>query len=403
MLLFYREAYVADQGCLLIADITGFTEFFSSSELDHAQDSLRDLLTVLVDQTRSPLVVSNLEGDAVFSYALVGSFAQGQTFVDAVETTYSAFRQMLERMVLNTTCTCNACRNLPALDLKFFVHYGEFALQTVGEHSEIVGSDVNLIHRLTKNSIVETIGYRAYAAYTEAAVVQLGLREFASTLVKHQEEYEHLGKVTIYVQDLHPVWDRYRLQSNSGLQVGDAIVTRSHISPFEPAQLWDQITKPDYWAAMTGSDRSRLINKSGGRTGPGSVYQCAHGNAVYDQTIVEWRPFEQFSWEGTTPFLKTKLLSTIRLEPVETGTRVTMGFGRAQGPLLNRLGWNFVLRFFGARVITNGMRRVEDRLAEEIRSGALILPPASSITDKEVAMAASDSLGISNAEPKGAV
>lgn len=32
-------------------------------------------------------------------------------------------------MRLNTTCTCNACRNIPNLDLKFLVHFGIYVLQ----------------------------------------------------------------------------------------------------------------------------------------------------------------------------------------------------------------------------------------------------------------------------------
>lgn len=51
-------------------------------------------------------------------------FLQGQSLLDMIESTYASFRKALELMVINTTCTCNACRNLPNLDLKFFVHYG---------------------------------------------------------------------------------------------------------------------------------------------------------------------------------------------------------------------------------------------------------------------------------------
>ena len=391
---------MADQGCLLIADITGFTEFFSSSELDHARDSLRGLLTVLIDQTRPPLVVSALEGDAVFSYALLGSFAQGQTFVDAVESTYFAFRRILERMVLNTTCTCNACRNLPDLDLKFFIHYGEFALETMGQHSELVGSDVNLVHRLTKNGIVEKLGYGAYAAYTESAVQQLDLQEFASTLVEHSEQYEHLGNVTTYVQDLHPVWERERTQAEIGVQAADTLVYREFVLPFEPAQLWDHITKPEYWAIMNGSDRTGITNKTGGRTGPRTIYQCAHGNTVYNQSIVEWRPFEQFSFESTTPVPKTISPCTIRLEQVDTGTRVTIAYGRTRGPLLSRFVVNFVAKFFVSRDIKKGMRAVMAKLDEEIRSGELVLPSVADFSNDQIIMAASMSLDSSGGSPK---
>lgn len=55
-------------GYLLLADISGYTAFLSESELEHARDTLTDLLGLLIDHARPPLVISKLEGDAVFSY-----------------------------------------------------------------------------------------------------------------------------------------------------------------------------------------------------------------------------------------------------------------------------------------------------------------------------------------------
>ena len=94
-------------------------------------------------------MVSRLQGDAVISYAPEGSFQQGQTLVETIEGTYLAFRQAREHMVVNTTCTCNACQNIPNLDLKFFVHHGTFMNQRLSSHIElVVRADVNLIFRV---------------------------------------------------------------------------------------------------------------------------------------------------------------------------------------------------------------------------------------------------------------
>ena len=106
---------MAEQGYLAITDITGYTAYLNESELEHAQDSLSTLLNLLIDQTKPPLTISRLEGDAVISFAIDGSILQSQSIVDLIDATYSAFKQALERMVLNTTCTCNACRNIPRL------------------------------------------------------------------------------------------------------------------------------------------------------------------------------------------------------------------------------------------------------------------------------------------------
>ncbi len=136
---------MAQNGTLVIADITGYTAFLSGSELEHARDSLSSLLNLLLSETRPPLKVANLEGDAIFTYAVEGTFVQGQTLIEAIEQTYVVFRRALEQMVLNTTCTCNACKNIPSLDLKFFVHHGEFAIQKLGSRVDLVGTDVTLL------------------------------------------------------------------------------------------------------------------------------------------------------------------------------------------------------------------------------------------------------------------
>ena len=65
----------------------------SASELEHAQATLTGLLQLLVKHTRAPLVVSQLEGDAVMSYALEESGVSGQTFLEVIEDTYVAFRR----------------------------------------------------------------------------------------------------------------------------------------------------------------------------------------------------------------------------------------------------------------------------------------------------------------------
>src|SRR4051812_19755187 len=107
-------------GYFLIADITGYTQYLSESELDHAQKTLTALLNLLINHTKPPLIISRLAGDAVISYGLRGSFVGGQTFAEILEETYVSFRQQIELMVHNTTCQCNACRNIGSLDLKFF-------------------------------------------------------------------------------------------------------------------------------------------------------------------------------------------------------------------------------------------------------------------------------------------
>ncbi|MFL7891904.1 MAG: DUF2652 domain-containing protein [Anaerolineales bacterium] len=135
----------SQSGYLVIADINGYTVFLRDSELEHARGSLRSLLGLLIEQTKLPLRISGLEGDAAISYAPQGSFQQGQTRVELIEVAYVEFRHALDLMVLNTTCNCLACRNIATLDQKFFVHLGTFALEPFPAYTELIGTDVNMI------------------------------------------------------------------------------------------------------------------------------------------------------------------------------------------------------------------------------------------------------------------
>ena len=210
-------------GTLVIADITGYTAFLSHSELEHAEDSLRSLLDLLINYTHSPLLISRLEGDAVISYAPDGTFKQGQTIIEMIENSYVAFRKAVDLMVVNTTCTCNACRNITNLDLKFFVHHGEFIVQEMPTHLELIGNDVNLIHRLTKNNVTEQKGIKAYTLYTQAAIQKLDLEEMEAQMIPHIEVYEHLGEIELCIQDMHEVWENQREVVRTSVQPEEAI------------------------------------------------------------------------------------------------------------------------------------------------------------------------------------
>ena len=84
------------RGFIVIADITGYTTYLNESELEHAQGTLTELLRLLIDHTKSPLIISRLEGDAVISYGFEAGFVSGQTLLEILESTYVDFRKAIE-------------------------------------------------------------------------------------------------------------------------------------------------------------------------------------------------------------------------------------------------------------------------------------------------------------------
>lgn len=385
---------MATNGCIVIADITGYTAYLKGSELEHAEDSLRSLLQVMIEHTKSPLVISRLEGDAVISYAPQGSFLQGQTLVELLENTYVAFRQARQRMRLNTTCTCNACQNVPNLDLKFFVHHGSYVLQQMPNYTELVGNDVNVVHRLTKNRIVEQTRLRAYAAYSEQAVEALQLGEFAAELHSHRESFADVGEVQLYVQDLAPVWQRERERRRTVVAEAEAGFVIELEIPAPPPLAWDYFTKPEYRKIMQGAESMPVENRTMGRTAEGSVYYCAHGGMTVPQPVLDWRPFDYYTYETQMP-MGLACVITIRFDPIDEGraTRVVGLMGKPQGGLLPRLLMSAPPMM--KMVISNveaGWQALEQVVLDELESGAVVRSETAAVEEEQLGQAVKASL-----------
>ena len=387
---------MAERGYLVISDITGYAAFLSGSELDHAEDSLKDLLGLLIDQTKPPLVISRLEGDAVISYSPEASFLQGQTMVEIIENTYVRFREARQRMQLNTTCTCNACQNIPNLDLKFFVHHGTYVLQNMANYTELVGNDVNVAHRLLKNRIKEETGVSAYAAYTLAAVDALGIHEFVDEMQEHTEDFPDVGEVKLYVENLEPIWQRESRRRRVFVDPKEAFFATETEIPAEPPLVWDYFTKPEYRMVLMGSDSMEIEDKNAGRTDEGAVYVCAHGDAVNPQPVLDWRPFEYYTYEMPMPGGLTVRI-TIRLIPTETGTRVLGLCSEPQGSLIARN----VAKLARSRAQTSsqeGFDALREVIIEELESGKAVRPEASDVPPDQVTAAAQASLAEAGAD-----
>jgi len=339
------------EGYILIADITGYTVFLNESELDHAKGTLADLLELLIDHTNPPLVISGLEGDAVFSYGLRKGFVNAQTFLESIEDTYMDFRRAIELMVLNNTCRCNACANVSSLDLKFFIHYGTFALQRVGDRQELIGSDVNLLHRLLKNSVTAETGIRAYILCTDAAEQALGIEGASEALIAHTELVPDFGEVKLWIRDMHPLFEDRRGEERIEYSPDEIASTDSIVVGVPPEVLWDYLNQSEFRNILTGDGRFEVLNRKEGRVGPGSVYQCYHGRQVITQVVMEWRPFARLVLRTQLPFPGKPAYVDVdcRLEPLAEGTELTRIFARVSGPALKRFAANLMLKMMRKR------------------------------------------------------
>ncbi|MEO5964214.1 MAG: DUF2652 domain-containing protein, partial [Candidatus Limnocylindrales bacterium] len=153
--------------CLVIADISGYTGYLASVELDHAQDILADLMGTVVTALRPTFRLAKLEGDAAFVWTGADA-VDASLLLDTIERCYFGFRRRRRDVRQATSCPCNACTRIPDLNLKFVVHHGVALRQRVAGREELLGSDVIVVHRLLKNEVVESLGIPAYVLMTEA-------------------------------------------------------------------------------------------------------------------------------------------------------------------------------------------------------------------------------------------
>lgn len=192
-------------GYLVLADISGYTSYVAQTEIEHADMALSYLLETLVEQLSSLLTICQLEGDAVFAYLEESKLGEAKSLLELIDQTYLAFREKALELYAGATCPCRACKALPTLDLKFMVHHGEFLLQRVAGATHLLGTDVNLIHRLAKNGVTESTGWKGYALFTDQVLDQM--QHSKDNFFKQSESYEHLGDVEVYCMDMHPRYE----------------------------------------------------------------------------------------------------------------------------------------------------------------------------------------------------
>jgi len=181
---------------LVIADISGFTQFMKSHENDanHAMQVVVELLRAVISAAAPPLKLAEVEGDAAFFYAICKEDGDATRELAAIKkqvmSFFRSFYQTLHRLSAFNPCA----RNAQNLRLKVVIHAGEVALEHIHGFDKLFGMDVILAHRLLKNSVPSP----EYVLMTEAAYNWLG--DFHQLEPERQTEYcEGIGVVETVV------------------------------------------------------------------------------------------------------------------------------------------------------------------------------------------------------------
>ncbi len=310
---------------LVIADISGYTSYLAGVELDHAQDILADLVGTVVTALRPTFRLAKLEGDAAFVTAPTERL-DASLLLDTIERCYFGFRRRRRDVRQATSCECNACTRIPDLNLKFVVHAGEVARQRMAGWEELVGTDVIVVHRLLKNSVVEELGVPAYALFSDAAIVGAGIGPGPLGMVPHRESYEFVGDVDGWVHDLERRWQDEERQRRMIVKPADARFTVTIRTKAPPQLAWEFLTAPGRRLGWQPGITGVVLEGVGDRRGIGATTHCMHGKEAVVEEILDWRPFDYLTQRNTlpTPAGPVKFLSTIDFEPTTDGTVVRM-------------------------------------------------------------------------------
>ena len=189
------------QGFLVLADISGFTAFVTTTELEHGPPIIAALLEEVIGRISPPLEVLEVEGDAVFALGVDGAVVPPALLLDVLHAGLVGFRERQRELEADTSCSCNACRSVSRLRLKMIGHYGAFLEQTVSGRLQAAGRDVILAHRLLKNGLPRRTDY---TLLTRPALAYMDVDPARAGLLPHTERYAHFGDVECFVGDLGP-------------------------------------------------------------------------------------------------------------------------------------------------------------------------------------------------------
>lgn len=194
----------SNQTLLFIPDITGFTKFVNTTEIDHAKHIIEELLEVLIDSNEIGLELSEIEGDALLFYRR-GKAPTAAELLAQVQRMYVNFHGHLKKYESHRICNCGACCTANELSLKFVAHYGEVANKQVKDRNKLFGKDVIVAHRLLKNDV----SFGEYTLFSDnlvkACSTWLQLPEVAWSEVNHLKETYDFGEAKYCFIELEPL------------------------------------------------------------------------------------------------------------------------------------------------------------------------------------------------------
>ena len=185
---------------ICIPDISGFTQFMSTTDIAISSKVIPSLLNKVIYANTIGLKVSEIEGDAILFYK-TGKLPAFKNLVDQCRRFYLDFYEQLTHLRTQIP-------DIPdVLGLKIILHYGtSVSAVPIGKNIKLMGEDVIIAHRLLKNAIRSD----EYILLSDFLLEQYKETEIERNfewgeLHEREQEYEHIGEVNYSYIRLSPL------------------------------------------------------------------------------------------------------------------------------------------------------------------------------------------------------
>lgn len=196
----------ASPALICIPDISGFTEFMRTVDIEVSSQVIPALLNEIIYSNKLDLKVSEIEGDAVLFFKK-GALPPFQALIDQCKLFYTQFYESMDVWLNKFENKQKEIEFPDILGLKIILHYGaEIGMVQIGNHIKLMGEDIITAHRLLKNNVPINeyllISDSLLARYKEEAVEET----FDWAQLNSEElEIEHLGKIKYHYMNLKPL------------------------------------------------------------------------------------------------------------------------------------------------------------------------------------------------------
>jgi uncharacterized protein YndB with AHSA1/START domain len=338
-----------------MADISGYTAFVAGTEQDHSQEILAELMEAISRSFGGKLTIDQVEGDALC--CTTERTDVGVT--DWLRETYRVFHRRLRDIRTATTCPCRACATVQDLGLKFVVHRGAFSRYEVAGRTQLHGNDVNVVHRLLKN----TVPGREYLLATASALAPWP-ESLRAEFVAAPQRYD-IGDVDASYLDLRRIRDAVWSEPTPTVDPVTAKLRSTARFPGTAEEVFRYFTDPKLRQIWMGVPR---VDFQPGARGSlvGAEYHCIHGpNQMTVFKVLGCNAPTEITMQIGFPFVGT-VWRTDRIEPEgPSTTRVDTAISWNTSGIKGR-----ILDFMASRMLRKYGGLYDKRVAEMIQENA---------------------------------